>query len=95
VPSTEFSVNPQTGNVIVKSPKEIGISNLVATLPNGVSVQLQGYQSHNSPDVIAAVAAANALMADKLIQAVKVIQEMAAKGAASGATGGVLSPPLH
>ena len=88
VPATKVSLNPSTGAVTLESQKEIGISNLVATLPNGVTVQLQGYQSHNSADVIASVAAANAQMADKLVQAMQLLQSMGARSA----TGGIVVP---
>lgn len=84
VPATKLSINPTTGAVILESPKEIGISNMIATLPNGVQVQLQGYQSHNSVDVLAAVAAANAQSLAQIIEMLK---------SAKGATGGGLLLP--
>lgn len=80
VPATKLSINPTTGAVILESPKEIGISNMIATLPNGVQVQLQGYQSHNSVDVLAAVAAANAQSLAQIIEMLKT-----AKSASGGA----------
>jgi PBP1b-binding outer membrane lipoprotein LpoB len=89
VPSTKVSLDPKTGVFTLDSPKEITISNLVTKLPDGIEVKLVGYQSHNSPDVIAAVANANAQMADKLIQAMQLLQQMAAQGALKGATGGI------
>lgn len=89
VPSTKLNVNPQTGIVGLDSPKEITISNMVATLPNGTSFTLNGYSSHNSPDVIASVAAANAEMAKQYIEALKLLQSMAASGAMKGASGGL------
>jgi len=84
VPATKLSINPTTGAIILESPKEIGISNMVATLPNGVQVQLQGYQSHNSIDVLAAVAASNAKTLEQAIELLR-----SAKG---GAGGGLLLP---
>lgn len=89
VPATKLGVNPQTGVVTLESPKEISISNLVVNLPNGVAFDLKGYQSHNSADVIGAVAASNAKMAEKYIEALQILQDMAKQGALKGATGGL------
>lgn len=79
VPSTKFSVNPTNGVVSLDSPKDVSFTNLDASLPNGSHIVIQGYNSHNSPDVIAAVANANAQMADKLLKAMELLQSMAAK----------------
>lgn len=81
VPATKFTVNPQTGVFSLDSPKEISWTNLEANLPGGATFKIQGYNSHNSPEVLATVAAANAQMADKLIQAMQILQALAAKGA--------------
>ena len=83
VPATKVSINPTTGAITLESPKEIGISNMVATLPNGVQVTLQGYQSHNSVDVLSAVAAANAQSLAQIIEMIKT---------AKGGAGGLLLP---
>jgi len=84
VPATKLSLNPTTGAFVLESPKEIGISNMTATLPNGVTVSLQGYQSHNSVDILAAVAASNAQSLAQIIDILKT---------AKGATGGGLLLP--
>ncbi len=89
VPATKINFNPTSGNLTLESPKEIGFSNLVATLPNGTGITLTGYQSHNSADVIAAVASANAQMAQKYIEALQILQDLAKQGAMKGSTGGL------
>jgi hypothetical protein len=68
VPQTVFTVDPKTGQVHVTSPKEIDLEGLKANvLPGGGFVlEIRRYRSHNSADVIASVAAANAAMAEKL-----------------------------
>jgi len=74
VPATKLKF----GSVALESPKEITISNLVTTFPDGTQLQLQGYQSHNSVDVLSAVASANAQSLAQLIELIK-----SAKGGAS------------
>jgi hypothetical protein len=86
VPATKVSINPTTGAITLESPKEIGISNMIATLPNGVTVQLQGYQSHNSVDVLSAVAAANAQTLSQAVDLLKSIR------AAQGGMAPILVP---
>lgn len=81
VPSTKFSLDPKTGVLTLDSPKNVSFNNLDATLSNGNHIILQGYSSTNAVDVIAAVAAANAQMAGKLIEALQLLESMAAKGA--------------
>lgn len=81
VPATKFSINPTNGVVTVDSPKDVSFTNLDASMPNGSHIVLQGYKSVNSPDVIAAVANANAQMADKIIKAMELWMSMAEKGA--------------
>lgn len=82
VPATEVRFKPKTGEFEIKSPKDIGITNLVATVTNGVpTLSVGSYSSRNSPDVISAVAEANAQMAKILGQLVLQLAEQAAKGA--------------
>lgn len=81
VPSTKFSIDPNTGVVTLDSPKNVSFNNLDATLAGGNHIVIQGYSSTNAPDVIAAVAAANAAMADRMIEAMKILEAMATKSA--------------
>lgn len=62
VPATRVSFNPVTHELVIRSPKDIAISNLVATIAtNGAaSITIGTYSSHNNAEVIAAVAAQNA-----------------------------------
>lgn len=62
VPATKVSFNPVTHALTIKSPKDIAISNLVATIgTNGTaSITIGSYSSYNNAEVIAAVAAQNA-----------------------------------
>lgn len=89
VPATKLGINPQTGVVNLDSPKEITITNLDITLSKGDHFILNGYSSKNSPDVIAAVAKANADMADKLLQLVDKLSKLAEQGALKAGTGGL------
>lgn len=89
VPSTKVAINPNTGVVILDSPKEITISNLTAHLPNGTEVLLSGYSSKNSPEVLATVAAANAAMADKLLQLTDKLIQLGKEGAIKAGSGGL------
>ena len=65
VPKTDISVNPANITLRIKSPKDIGITNLVATVTtNGtVSISIGEYSSKNNAAVIAEVAKQNAAMA--------------------------------
>lgn len=81
VPSTKFTIDPKTGVVTLDSPKNVHAEEIEVTLPNGTRVRLKGYGSTNSPDAIAAVALGNAEMAGKLIDAMKLLESMAAKSA--------------
>lgn len=86
VPSTKFAFNPKTGEIKVESPKEIDIKGLKVRVDGGkVDASIQSYSSHNSPDVIAAVANANAAMAEKILKGMEIIQSMAAKPATGAA----------
>lgn len=62
VPATRVSFNPVTHELVIRSPKDISITNLVATIStNGTaSITIGSYSSYNNAEVIAAVAAQNA-----------------------------------
>jgi uncharacterized lipoprotein YajG len=80
VPATSIRV----GTVEIISPKEIEARGVrVIKKGSDVDVRFDSLSSHNSPDVLATVAAANAKMADKVLQALDKLEAIAAKGAAS------------
>ena len=62
VPSTKVAFNPLTRELSIRSPKDISISNLVATIgTNGTAtISIGSYSSHNNAEVISAVANLNA-----------------------------------
>lgn len=64
VPATRVLFNPVTHELVIRSPKDIAISNLVARLEtNGTAtVTIGSYSSYNNAEVIAAVAVQNARM---------------------------------
>lgn len=82
VPATKITFSPSTGAFTLDSPKDVHVQKLKSDIQNGkFTIALEGLSSTNSPDVIAAVAAANTAMAQQLVEALKVIEAMAAKGA--------------
>ena len=62
VPATRVTFNPVTHSLTIESPKDIAISNLVATVgSNGTaSITIGSYSSYNNAEVISAVANLNA-----------------------------------
>jgi hypothetical protein len=87
VPATSLRLNPKTGEVQVNSPKEIDMRGVKVRVDGPrVDFTLESYSSHNSPDVIAAqaeanarAAAANAQTADKILQGLKTIESIASE----------------
>lgn len=61
VPATKISFNPRTGELNVRSPKDVELTGLHAYATNGVSaIDIQKYSSKNNIEVIKAVTQANA-----------------------------------
>lgn len=61
VPATRVSFNPRTHELTVRSPKDVELTNLVATVnSNGTAISIGRYSSRNNAEVIGAVAAQNA-----------------------------------
>lgn len=83
VPATKLAINPQTGEFTYDSPKQFYASNLVVNFRGQESFKADVLRSENSPDVIAAVAAANAQMADKLLQLADKLIQLGEKGGAT------------
>jgi len=86
VPQTELKLPTELGVFEFNSPKQIYASNVVVrtTGKGQLDVQIGTITSRNDADVIATVAAANAEMAEKFIEAMRLIQAMAASGAMKG-----------
>lgn len=76
VPATRISYDPVHHAIDIRSPKDIAITNFVATIEtNGTcTLRIGSYWSHNNLDVVQAIAAANAAaakaLADVAVQAV-------------------------
>lgn len=82
VPATRVSFNPNTHELSIRSPKDISITNLVATVnSNGTSISIGSYSSFNKADVISAVAAQNAQTLKAAADIGGQILEAAVKGA--------------
>jgi len=63
VPATRISFNPKTGELNVKSPKNVSIEDLEAGVQNGAPfIKVKRYNSTNSAEVVNAVVAANSAM---------------------------------
>lgn len=64
VPATRVTFNPATRELTIKSPKDVEITNLVATVnSNGTaSITMGAYSSRNNVEVLAAVASQNAAL---------------------------------
>lgn len=61
VPATRIKFNPKTGELNVKSPKDVELTGLHAYATNGVSaIDIQKYSSKNNIEVLRAVTQANA-----------------------------------
>lgn len=88
IPKTMISVNPQSGAFTINSPKEIDAEDLSISLPSGATFTAKKLQSHNSPDVIASQAVANALQmekANKMIEnATKLVETLGLKAVTQG-----------
>lgn len=81
VPDTQLRIIPKTGEVRFSGPKDVTLTNLNAVIDGTkVSVKVGAMSAKNSPDVIAAVAAANEAMAEQLVRALQILGSMAAKG---------------
>lgn len=87
IPRTEISMNPRTGAVTIYSPKEIDAEDLEVTTPSGVKFKAKLLKSHNSPDVIASQAAANALQLQKASELLEKASQLVEKLGVKGATG--------
>jgi nitrous oxide reductase accessory protein NosL len=92
VPQTEIGFNKSTGTLAIKSPKEIDIDGLEIEVVPGKKavVKIKKYSSHNSPDVIAAVASSNERMAAYTLQIAQALAQSGAKAVAP-----VPVPPLN
>lgn len=92
VPSTQITLPTPNGAFKLNSPKENNWKNVKASFnpaTGEVKFEAESITSANSADVIAAVAAANASMANSVIAGgVKAI-ELGAAAAVKGASGGI------
>lgn len=81
VPSTKISLPTKLGLFQINSPKETSWTNVVFELsPDGtLKTSIGAVTAHNDANVIAGVAAANAQMADKLIQLINRLEAGTAK----------------
>lgn len=92
VPATHIEIPTPTGKFVLDSPKENdwkGVEAVYNPATGEVRFKAEQITSNNSADVIAAVAQANATMANAVVAGgVKAI-ELGAAAAAKGATGGI------
>lgn len=91
VPETQISIPTPNGAWMLKSPKDNTWSNVVVTAkPDGsFSMQIGTVTSKNDADVIAAVAAQNAAMADKAMTLGTTVIQAGAAAVAKGAAAGI------
>lgn len=66
VPQTHVAFNPSTGELTVKSPKDVTLNGLRAGVTNGAAyIEIEEYSSKNNVEVLRAVTDANAETAKK------------------------------
>ena len=91
VPSTVIQLPTPKGMATLKSPKDTDWSGIEVTIgPDGTAhIVVKSVKASNNADVIASVANANAVMADKITAVAGKAIEVGAAAAAKGATGGL------
>ena len=91
VPSTVIQLPTPKGMATLKSPKDTDWSGIEVTIgPDGTAhIVVKSVKASNNADVIASVANANAVMADKITAIAGKAIEVGAAAAAKGATGGL------
>lgn len=76
-PATELTI----GTSKLTSPKQMILSNLVVNLPDGSTLKADYIHAYNEADVLSALAAQNVAQSAQLLEALKLLQNLAAKGA--------------
>src|SRR5512143_1520311 len=79
VPEATFDLDLATGKTHWQNPKNIAITGLDATIDKRgtARIKVESLTSTNDVNVVAAVAAANAAMAEQFVNALKILEAMA------------------
>lgn len=91
VPQTQIRIPTKLGIASIDSPKETGWTNVVIEFKadGTMKFSIGAVAAHNDANVIAAVAAANAAMADKALQLGEKAIELGVEGAKQGLVPGM------
>jgi hypothetical protein len=83
VPQTTFKLNPKTGELVVTSPKQVEAEDLKAEFDrkSGFKFSVKKISSQNDAEILGAIAASNAAMAERVGAMAEKVFEAAGKGA--------------
>lgn len=69
VPATRVSFNPTTHEVVIRSPKDVELSNVAVKVQgDAATITIEHYSSKNNSEVITAIAAQNAATAKAIAE---------------------------